>query len=140
VTESRHGRSFWVLASIGWTVMAFGIVGALANENRSAPTETAAWILGMALIHDLVLAPAVFAAGIGMRRALPPRVRAAIQGALIATGVLVIYSFPLLRGYGRRPSNPTVQPNNYALGFAVVVAVVWLSSAVVLGWASRRRT
>lgn len=139
MTESRHGRSFWALAVIGWAVMVFGIVGAIANENRTAPTEMAAWILGMALMHDLVLAPVVFAAGMAIRRSIPPRVRAALQGALIATGVLVIYSFPLLRGYGRRPSNPTVQPNNYAIGFAIVVAVAWVVSATVLWWASRRR-
>jgi hypothetical protein len=138
MTGSRHGRSFWVLAAIGWAVMVFGIVGTIVNENRTAPAEMAAWILGMALIHDLVLAPAVFAAGIAIRRSVSPRLRAGLQGALIATGVLVIYSFPLLRGYGRRPSNPTVQPNNYALGFAIVAATVWVVSGAALWWASRR--
>lgn len=140
MSEVRHGRTFWTFAAIGWAVMIFGIAGAFSSRSRSAPGEMAAWILGMALVHDLVLAPLVFGAGITLRRAVPSRARAAIQGAFIATGILVVYSFPLLRGYGRRPSNPTIQPNNYALGFAVVAGIVWAVSALVLIRAMRRRT
>ena len=139
MTESRHGRMFWVVGAIGWAVMAFGLFGAI-NEQRTVPTELAAWILGMALAHDLVLTPVVLAAAIAMRRGLPPRIRAMVQGALLATALLVIYSLPLLLGYGRRATNPTIQPNNYALGFAVVAGIVWIAAATVLirAWRTSR--
>ena len=64
--------------------------------------------------------------------------RAAVQGAVIATGIVTLTTWPFLRGYGLRSDNSSVLPNNYALGLSSVVAVVWLVAAGVLLGAWRR--
>lgn len=132
--ESRFSR---VMLAGGLLVVAYGVVGLLMNAHRTQPDQWVRWFVGSLVAHDLVLAPLVFGSGAVVVRSVPARWRAAVQAALIASGVVVVASWPFLRGYGRRADNPSVLPNDYAAGLAAVLAIVWV--ATLIGISLRRR-
>lgn len=123
---------FWTLAAIGFGVMGYGLYGLVAESARTQPAQWIRWFLGSAIAHDFVVAPFVVVIGVAVTRYVPAWVRGPLQGALVASGVLVITAYPFLRGYGRNPANPSVLPNNYAHGLLVALVLVWISLALVL--------
>jgi hypothetical protein len=137
----EHGRLFWVCLAAGWTVMTAGVGGAIANGESTDPPALALWLAGSLVAHDLVVAPAVFLVGMTLRRSVPAWARALVQGGLIVTGVLAVYSIPLLGGFGRDAGNPSILPRAYGTGLLVAVASVWAGVAILLAlaWRARRR-
>jgi hypothetical protein len=130
----QHGRIFWASLAVGWALMAFGIGGAVLDAGRTNPPALALWLAGSLVAHDLVIAPVVFAVGIAVRRAVPARARAVVQAGLIVTGVVALYSIPLLGGFGRDPGNPSVLPGSYGPALLVVLGLVWTGVGTVLAW------
>lgn len=136
----QHGRMFWASLAVGWAVIAFGVGGAVLDAGRTNPPALALWLAGSLVAHDLVIAPVVFAMGIAIRRAVPGWARAAVQAGLIVTGVVVLYSIPLLGGFGRDAGNPSVLPGSYGPALLVVLGLVWAGAGAVLAWGWRRRS
>ena len=138
----RAPRSFWVGLAVGIVPMAWGVRLYLdATPDLRRRLDLAGWFVGLDLAHDLVLAPAVVALGLLVRRFVPGRARAVVQAALIATGaVLLVGLLPLL---GSADSdNATIQPIDYGPSVAVVVAAIWmaaLGTALVSAGRGRRR-
>jgi len=132
------GRTFWICLIAGWAVIAYGIGGLLLNADRTHPEQWIRWVVGALVVHDLIVAPLVFALGAYLVARIPPGARAATQGALFASGVVVLTAWPFLRGYGLLADNPSALPNNYALGLAIVLSLVWAATAVLLTWTWRR--
>jgi hypothetical protein len=132
-------RGLWIGLALGLPVMAFGLGGALVDAERTHPFELARWVIGLALVHDLVVVPVTLALGSALRRvtgwAWP-----AVGWALAASAVLTAFALPFIRGYGRDPTIPSLLDRDYALGLAVFVAAVWGIAAVVIAatcWARR---
>lgn len=128
----RAGPLFWLTAAVGWGVIAFGLWGVFGNSLDTRPANLARFVVGGALLHDLVVAPVVIVLGVLLARAVPGRARAAVQGALVVTGILALFSYPLVRGYGLAANNPTSLPHNYALNLTVVLGLVWAVAAVIV--------
>jgi hypothetical protein len=55
---------------------------------------------------------------------------------MIVSGVLVLASYPALRGFGRLPDNPSLLPRNYTAGLTWAL-LVW--AVTVLGIAAKLR-
>lgn len=112
-------------------------------QDAGMGTNPPGWLVLMVqsnLAHDVVLVPAVLLVGVVVARFVPPAVRAPVQGGLIATGVIVLFAFPFVRGYGIKPDNPTVLPQDYGRGLLLVLGVVWLvTAAITLGRMRLRR-
>lgn len=125
--NASRGRSrlFWPLVGVGWAVILFGAAGMLRNAGRTKPPELARWLVGSAIVHDGLIAPLVFAAGVLVARAVPPGIRRFVQAGLVITGMLVLATFPFVGGWGRQPDNPSALPGNYGLGLGAVLSVVW---------------
>lgn len=122
-----YGVRFWVTAAAGWLVIAFGIRGALLHHVDTRPRDLVTFVVGGALLHDLVFAPLVVGAGVLVGRLVPGRGRAPVQVALIVGGIVALFAYPLVRGFGRATGNPTSLPHDYATNLAVVVGIVWLA-------------
>lgn len=135
---TTRGRIFWAALVAGWAVMAYGIIGALANSRDTHPSDLARWLFGAAVAHDGLLAPAILLIGTALGRVLAARLRAPLQGGLIVMGVVALFAVPLVRGYGVRPDNPTVVFRNYALSLLVVLTVISLVTAGLTVRAGRR--
>jgi hypothetical protein len=124
-----YGPRFWVTAALGWVVIAIGVRGALLHHVDTRPRDLVTFVVGGALLHDLVFAPLVLGVGILLGRLVRGRWRAPVQVALIVGGVLALFAYPLVRGFGRATHNPTSLPRDYGANLVVVVAVVWLATA-----------
>ena len=128
----RAGPLFWISAVAGWAIMAFALRGILQHSIDTRPANLARFVVGGTLLHDLVVAPLVIVAGVLVARAVPRRGRAVVQGALVVSGVVALFSYPLVRAYGLAANNPTSLPRNYAAGLLIVLGAVWAVAAALV--------
>jgi hypothetical protein len=127
--DKRNGPLFWISAALGWAVIAWGVRGIFQHSLDTRPSNLAKFVVGGALLHDLLVAPVVIVAGVLLARAVPRRARAAVQAALVVSGIVALFSYPLVRAYGLAANNPTSLPHNYAANLLVVLGVVWAVAA-----------
>ena len=126
---------------VGAPVMAYGAWGLLDAAADTHPADATRWIVGAALVHDLVWLPVVLAVAVALSRPLPRRARGPVSGAVAATAVLVAVAWPFARRYGADPANPSLLVRDAATGTAAYVAVVWaVAVAVVVRRRLRGRT
>jgi len=128
----RAGTLFWISAAAGWFVIGVGLRGVILHSIDTRPSNLARFAVGGALLHDLLIAPVVIALGLLLARAVPGRARATVQGALVVTAVLALFSYPLVRAYGLATHNPTSVPHNYTLNLIIVLSVVWAVAAILV--------
>jgi hypothetical protein len=135
----RHGGPvFWLALVPGWLIIAWAVRGVWRQRGGTVPRGFARWFLGAGLVHDLLWLPAVLVVGWGTRRS-PAAVRWPVQAGLATSAVLTVFAWPLLRGYSRRASNPTVLPLRYGTAFATVLAIVWAAVALAIAIPALRR-
>lgn len=127
-------RSFRIGLGAGLVVMGWGVRLYLeATPDLDRRLDLAKWLVGLDLAHDLLLAPAVVGVGALVSRLVPPAARAAVQAALITTGVVLLVGLlPLLDTAG--DNNPTIQPIEYLPALGVVIALIWLGAALAVLW------
>jgi hypothetical protein len=129
---------------VGWAIVAIGVVG-LISEGRAVPFGPfARWLVGLAVFHDLVLAPLVALVGLVVVRAVPRRARPTVTSFLVVAAIVALFSVPFVARWGVSRSTPSIQPRDYATGLVqvtLVVAAVYLVSAVgaVVVRSGRRR-
>jgi hypothetical protein len=124
----RAGPVFWITAAGGWAVIGYGLWGVFHHHIDTRPTNLAKFVVEGALLHDLAFAPIVLILGVLLVRALGGRARAFVQAALIVSGCVALFSYPLVRGYGHANHNPTSLPHNYTANLALVLALVWAAA------------
>jgi hypothetical protein len=136
--HEEHGRIFWASLALGWALMAFGVGGIIVDARSTNPPALALWLVGSLAAHDLVIAPLAFAVGITVRRTVPAWARALVQAGLIVTGIVALYSIPLLGGFGRDRANPSILPGSYGPALLVTLGLVWAGVGALLAWAWMR--
>ncbi len=129
--HDHAGPGLWVGLALGVPVVAWGMRGAWLERGRTHPAELARWIAGSAVVHDAVVLPLVLLVGLVVRRLVPPPTWPAVRWGLATTGVVALVSWPFVRGYGRRPSNPSLLPRDYGAGVLLVMAAVWVLTLLV---------
>ena len=134
----RAAAGFWITAVVGWAIiLGIGVRGILGHRIDTRPAQLARFVVGGALIHDLLVAPVVILAGALLVKLARGRARAPVQAALVVSAVVALYAYPLVRGYGLSAHNPTSLPHNYAWSLALVLGAVWVVTGVAI--ATRRR-
>jgi hypothetical protein len=126
------GARFWISAAAGWAIIAIGLRGIVSHRLDTRPANLAKFVVGGALIHDLVVAPVVIVLAVALARSVPGRARATVDGALLVTAALALFSYPLVRAYGLATHNPTSEPRNYGANLLLVLGVVWAVAAVMV--------
>jgi len=131
-----YGRGFWPAAAAGGLVMAFGGWGLLGHAEATMPAAWARWLAAALLIHDLLVAPALLAAG-WLVGHLSGGWRAPVRAALVVSATVVLVTLPAFLGDGRttQPGNASVLPNHYGRSLALMLVPVW---AVAILDAARR--
>ena len=125
-------------ALIGTAFAAVGISSLLGESHDTHPAVVVRWVVGLAVVHDLILVPLVLVVGVVVHRWAPAR--RWVASALLVSGSLTLVAWPFVRGYGRQAGNPSILPRNYAHGLAAVLALVWIGTiamALVLRWRGR---
>jgi hypothetical protein len=72
---------------------------------------------------------------------VPRRASVPVCIGLATTMLLVLYSWPLVRGYGRTDSNLSALPLDYGRNLAVTLMVLWVCVTVWIAtrWARDKR-
>lgn len=140
----RRGAVFWAGVVVGGAIMAFGVRGLLDAAPATRPVQAGLGVVGLAVLHDALVAPLACVIGALVAARLPEPFRGPVRAGLLASAVALLVAWPGLRGYGRAqvPDNPTVQPLNYASALVTVLAVTWVLVAlwVVARWRRGRIT
>jgi hypothetical protein len=137
--ETTSHRGLLIGLAAGVPIMAYAVRGALVDAHLTQPAELARWIVGLAVIHDLVLVPLVLAIGAAVHRLVPHRALPPVRAALLTSAVLTAVAWPFVRGYGRNPAVPSLLPRNYAWGLLAALAVTWLVASTWLLATTRRQ-
>lgn len=134
----RPGPLAWFVIAVGWAVMGWAVLGVFVDADRTHPGSWFTWVVGLALVHDLVLLPVVALVGGWLLGRAPDRWRGPVRTGLVVAGVVALATFPVVAAFGARPDNPTVLP--LPAGRNLVVVVAFVAAASVLGgwWSSRR--
>jgi hypothetical protein len=120
------GRTWWVAVGVGGATMAWGTWLFLdATPDWRRRVDFAKWLVGLALVHDLLLAPIVVAIGWIVARTVPGVGRAPTQSGLIASGCVLLVALLPLRGTANASNNTTIQPLDYSSATITVLVVVW---------------
>jgi hypothetical protein len=127
----RRGASFWIGLAIGWATIVVGVRGLIIDRDLTNPKNLVGWLVGLAIAHDAFVAPAVYVAAVVAGRLLPRRAVVPVRLGLATSALLVIVAWPLVRGYGRRESNPSALPLDYGRNLVACLLVVW---AAVGAW------
>ena len=126
--DEPHGWVFWCAFVVGWALIAFGVWTVLDRAGSTHPLGFGAWLVGLTLAHDLILAPAISAVAVLLVPRLPPRLRSVVLVAAIVSSVLVLLSLPPL--LGDPADNESLLPRNYVAGLALAIAVTWTVAGV----------
>jgi hypothetical protein len=132
----RRGPLFWGSAAAGWAIVAFGAWLVIERADATDPPSFLALFVGLALVHDLLLAPALSGAATLVAARVRPERRVVVASALLVSGALVAVALPPL--LGDPADNLTILPRDYALGLSLALAFVWAVAAVAL--LARRRS
>ncbi|HEY4332314.1 MAG TPA: hypothetical protein VGM78_07085 [Ilumatobacteraceae bacterium] len=133
--ELRRGWWFIPCFVIGWAIIVYGAMQALDNPLDSHPFALAVHVVTFDLGNDLLLVPASLIVIWLIGKLIPRVARGPVKVGLVMTAMFVIYSYPLIRRWGRRPTNSSTPPLAYGPNLAIVLGVVWLGAAV---WITRR--
>jgi hypothetical protein len=131
---SRPGghRHFWLSAAIGWSIIGYGLWGIVHHHVDTRPRELARYVIGVALTHDLIIAPLVIAVGVAVKRLVKGPARAVVQAALILSVVPALFAYPEVRRFADANHNPSSLPRNYTMNLGILVAAIWFVAALVV--------
>ncbi len=119
---------------VGWAIIAFGATRALGDTRDAHPFALLVHVVTFDLLHDVVVAPALFAGAWLIGKVLPPVSRGPVRAAAAASALFVLFSYPLVRRWGKRPTNSSTLPLEYGRNLAIVLIVVWALAGAAIVW------
>ncbi|MEO6200133.1 MAG: hypothetical protein ABIX44_03115 [Cryobacterium sp.] len=137
-------RARVILVAIGVLLLAWGVFVLFDSVRPARIPGLALWLGAAIVLHDVVVAPIIFAGGILIRRAghrLTGTTVLVVQGAIVVGSLISLIAVPLIIAQAYAPNNPTVLPFDYGarLGaFWVFVAVTASAVSAVLYARTRR--
>ena len=141
-STSRRMRTIrWVLVGGGVLLLAWGAFVMFDLVRLTRIPGVALWIAAAILLHDAILAPIVFALGIGLRRAgrrVSGTVIAIVQGGIVVGSIVSLIAVPTIVAKNFAPANATVLPLNYGLNLGIFWLVLAALTVGLSAWAVMR--
>ena len=127
-------RKRWFLPAlvIGWGLIAFGAWSALRDPDDANPLALVVHLVAFDLGHDLIVAPALLVGGWLIGRLLPPSLRGPVRAAGAASALVVVFSVPLVKRWGQRPTNSSTLPLDYGRNVVIVIVAIWSIAAITV--------
>ncbi|MEP6853754.1 MAG: hypothetical protein ABJA87_14040, partial [bacterium] len=117
------------LAMLGLLVIAYGGLRLVQDAKDTKPLQLAVSIIGIAVLHDAVIAPLTVAVGWLVTRLVRPRARAYVQGGLAVAGIITLMSLPLIHRQGRSGPGSALLTQNYTRNLVVLLVLIALVTA-----------
>lgn len=134
-TGIRLGRI--TLLAVGVALLAGGVYVLFDTVRLPRITGLAVWIVAAIVVHDAILAPILFGAGLLLRRAgrtVPGTVIAVVQGTLVVGSMMSLIVVPILVAQNYIPNNPSVLPLNYGLNLGILWLVLVVAGSGLSAW------
>lgn len=128
MSGTAWARRLFVAA--GAAMIAFALFGGGAASLTTSPYLR--FVAKVTLGVLVLVLPSTLAAGWLIGKAVPVVVRPIVQGACIATALIVAIALPSVLGHGRDATMPSALPRNYAAGLWTVLGVVWAAALVLI--------
>ena len=122
--DEVRGPLFWTTFVVGWAAIGFGVWSVFQRAGSVHPLRFGAWLVGLTLAHDLLIAPAISLAAMVLVPRLRARGRGVVLVAMIVSAILVLIALPAL--LGNPEGNDTILPRNYVAGLAIALVVTWV--------------
>lgn len=121
---------------LGLALLAVGGIVLLQEVNPKRYLGILTWFLGALIIHDAIIAPAVFLVtlvGRRMQRRVPPGILAIVYGALVVAGIVTMLVVPEILKKRIGTASSSILPQDYGLHLAVFwVAIIALTVIAAL--------
>ena len=127
---------------MGWVAILIGLFGIFDHGSQADPLRVFRLLIGLNIFNDAVVVPVVLGVGFAAHRWVPRWLLVPTQVWLIICGVVSLYAYPLVGGFGRKPSQPSELPFNYSHNLLIVLSCITLFCAglAVRAWRRQRRT
>jgi hypothetical protein len=117
------------LVAVGVVGLAVGALVLLDSQRTDQVVGVAVFLLLAILVHDAILSPVVFVAGLLIRRAgrrLPAGAVVIVQAGVVVMAVMTLVVVPEIRARAIGNENPTILIADYAPR----LALMWVATAV----------
>jgi hypothetical protein len=122
-------RGRFIAYGLGAALIGVGGAGLLRDAADTDPVGWLVWVAGAALLHDLVLVPAVLGVALLTGR-LPAAYRRPLRVSLVLAASVSAVALPMVLGLGNRAGDPSRLPQAYGVHLAVVLGLIGLAGAV----------
>jgi hypothetical protein len=82
------------------------------------------WLVAALLVHDGLVSPVVVAVGVLVTKAVPPRTRRYLQGALVTGALITVIALPLIKRQDSQPQVKAILQQNFSANLAVLLGIV----------------
>jgi hypothetical protein len=130
------------LVAIGVVGLAFGARTLLETQRTDQVIGVAVFLLIAILVHDAILSPVVFVAGLLLRKAgrrLPPGSLVIVQAGVVVMAVMTLVVVPEIRARAIGNENPTILIADYAPRLALMWVATAMATAVLAALYARTR-
>jgi hypothetical protein len=131
------------LVAVGVVGLAVGALVLLDSQRTDQVIGVAVFLLLAILVHDAILSPVVFVAGLLLRKAgrrLPPGALVIVQAGVVVMAVMTVVVVPEIRARAIGNENPTILIADYAPRLALMwVATAAATAAIAALYARTRR-
>jgi hypothetical protein len=118
-------RIFRVLLGVlGLVMLGYGAWRIFDFSAATQPKELAKWMIGALILHDGIFSWLVVGIGWVLRRFVPGRARAYVQGGLITAGLVSIVAAPLIYRQGKSLPGQALLERNYLLNLVIIFAAI----------------
>ena len=121
-----HGITFWIGLAVGWVAILIGLFGIFDHGSQANPFKVFRLLIGLNIFNDAVVVPVVLGLAFAVHRWAPRWLLVPAQVWLIISGVTSLYAYPLVGDFGRKPSQPSELPFNYAHNLLIVLGCITL--------------
>ncbi|MCO5992940.1 hypothetical protein [Actinoallomurus rhizosphaericola] len=133
----RVVRGRLIAYGLGAALIGVGGAGLLRDAAETDPVGWLVWVAGAALVHDLLVVPAVLGVALLTGR-LPASYRRPVRVSLVLAASVSAVALPMVLGLGRRAGDPSRLPQAYGVHLAVVLALIGGAGAAAVALRTAR--
>jgi hypothetical protein len=117
-------RTRLLIGGAGVLLALFGVFRLLTQIPNDDLLALFVWLGAALLVHDGLLSPVVVAVGVLVTKAVPPRIRRYLQGALVTGALITVIALPLIKRENSQPRVKAILQQNYGANLAVLLGIV----------------
>jgi hypothetical protein len=117
-------RTRLLIGGAGVLLALFGVFRLVTQIPSDDLIALFVWLVAALLVHDGLVSPAVVAVGVLVTKAVPPRTRRYLQGALVTGALITVIALPLIKRENSQPRVKAILQQNFSANLAVLLGIV----------------